>query len=155
MANQIKFKVGFDVDKAKLNQLKTSLQQIQKLSYKDLININKSSLSQAKSDLVEIKNQAGRVEDALRASFNPKMGTYNIEKFNNTLKSTGKPLNEIYNTFKKAGESGEIAFRNLSSQLLKVKTHVKLTSILFIKMATTFANTVKLNISSAVFNTYS
>ena len=153
MANQIKFKVGFDVDKTSLNQLRSSLQQMQNLNYGDLIKINKSGLPEAKKTLVEIQNQAGRVEDALKAAFNPKLGTINIEKFNSILNSTGKPLNEIYSTFKKAGAAGENAFRNLSGQLLKVKTQAKETSTLFNKMAITFANTVKWNISSAVFNT--
>ena len=140
MANQIKFKVGFDVDKAKLNQLKTSLQQIQNLNYKDLMSINNTSVSTSKAALKEIKIQAKRVEDALKAAFNPKLGTVNIEKFNSVLNSTGKPLNEVYNTFKKAGAAGEVAFRNLSGQLLKVKTQVKETSALFNKMATQQSN---------------
>ena len=78
MANQIKFKVGFDVDKAKLNQLKTSLQQIKNLNYKDLMSINNTSASTSKAALKEIKTQAKRVEDALKAAFNPKLGTVNI-----------------------------------------------------------------------------
>lgn len=76
----------------------------------------------------------------------------NIETFNSVLKKSSGSVESIYNNFKKAGASGEAAFRNMASQLAKVQTQVKQTHGWLDKMAITFANTVKWNISSSVFN---
>ena len=150
--NRIDMTVGLKVDKSGLNQLKKSLQQMQKLNWNDLMKINGGSLDQAKQAYRDIHKQAEKVETALKAAFNPKLNTVNIEKFKSQLASTGTNLSSLYATFHKAGSAGENAFRNLSSQLLRVNTTVKETSSLFNKMATTFANTIKWNISSSVFN---
>lgn len=150
--NRIDMTVGLKVDKSGLNQLKKSLQQMQKLNWNDLMKINGGSLDQAKQAYRDIHKQAEKVETALKAAFNPKLNTVNIEKFKNQLAASGTSLNSLYSTFHKAGSAGENAFRNLSSQLLRVNTAAKETSSLFNKMATTFANTIKWNISSSVFN---
>ena len=52
---QIKYSVGFDIQKEGLNQLKTSLQELQKLTEKDLMRINSSNLETAKKDLHQIR----------------------------------------------------------------------------------------------------
>ena len=52
---QIKYSVGFDIQKEGLNQLKTSLQELQKLTEKDLMRINSSDLETARKDLHQIR----------------------------------------------------------------------------------------------------
>ena len=73
MANQIKYQVGFDVHKEGLNQLKSSLQQLQKMKISDLMKINKTDYDSASTLLGDIKNEAVKVEDALKKAFNVKL----------------------------------------------------------------------------------
>ena len=86
--NRIDMTVGLKVDKSGLNQLKKSLQDIQNLTTRDLMNINGNNFNKAKEDLKTIKSQAEKVEAALKQAFNPKLGTVNVETFNNVLKKS-------------------------------------------------------------------
>ena len=115
MANQIRYQVGFDIQQNNLNQLKASLQQLNKLKIGDIMKINDSDASAASTALNNIRKEAARVEDALKAAFNTKLNTVNIETFNKQLSKTGGSINEVYKTFKQAGTAGENAFRSLSS----------------------------------------
>ena len=155
MANQIKYQVSFDVHKQGLDQLKASLQQIQKLSPKDLMKINQTDLKTAQGIFLDIKTQALNVEDALKKAFNPKLNTVNISEFNRILKDSDSSIDQIYSSFKQAGVSGENAFRNLSSQVLRTNIQLKENHTILDKIAKTFANTIKWNIASAVVNNMS
>jgi sulfatase maturation enzyme AslB (radical SAM superfamily) len=106
MANQIRYQVGFDVNAQNLNQLKSSLQEIQKLKISDVMKFNDIDRAQATKALIDIKDKAKIVEDALREAFNQKLGTVNIETFNKTLKETKVSISDVYNTFSKAGVAG-------------------------------------------------
>ena len=152
MANQIKYQVGFDVHKEGLNQLKSSLQQLQKMKISDLMKINKTDYDSASTLLGDIKNEAVKVEDALKKAFNVKLNTVNIESFNKQLTSTGSSIEKVYSTFSKAGAVGQGAFRNLTSQVLKTNIQLKESHTLLDNMATTLANTVKWNIASGAVN---
>jgi len=55
MANQIRYQVGFDVNAQNLNQLKSSLQEIQKLKINDVMKINNTDFSTADKYLKGIK----------------------------------------------------------------------------------------------------
>lgn len=86
MANQIRYQVGFDVQQNNLNQLKASLQDLQKMKISEVMKINETDAASATSALNKIKEEAGNVEKALKQAFNTKLNTVNIETFNQTLK---------------------------------------------------------------------
>ena len=154
MANQIRFKVGYEVDKNGLNEIKNSLQAIQKMTSSDLMSLNKGmDLSTANSQLAQIKQTASQVQEALSRSFNSDLGTLNISKFNSELKNLD--INRIYNDFNSAGTAGQSAFRNITSQILTTNMQLKQTHNLLDEMATTMANTVKWGIASSIMNTFS
>lgn len=154
MANQIRFKVGYEVDKNGLNEIKNSLQAIQKMTSSDLMSLNKGmDLSTANSQLAQIKQTASQVQEALSRSFNSDLGTLNISKFNSELKNLD--INRIYNDFASAGTAGQSAFRNITSQVLTTNMQLKQTHNLLDEMATTMANTVKWGIASSIMNTFS
>ena len=154
MANQIRFKVGYEVDKNGLNEIKNSLQAIQKMTSSDLMSLNKGmDLSTANSQLKQIKQTASQVQEALSRSFNSDLGTLNISKFNSELKNLD--INRIYNDFNSAGTAGQSAFRNITSQVLTTNMQLKQTHNLLDEMATTMANTVKWGIASSIMNTFS
>lgn len=155
MANQIKYQVGFDVNKSNLDSLKKSLQQIQQLSTKDLMKLNNSSMEEAKQALLNIKNQAINVEKALRQAFNTKLNTVNISEFNKSLTQSKTTIQNVYAAFSKAGPAGQNAFRSLSAQVLSTNIQLRQSNGLLSKMATTFANTIKWNIASSAINAMS
>lgn len=152
MANQIRYQVGFDVQQNNLNQLKASLQDLQKLKISDIMKINDTDAVSATSALNKIKDEAGKVEDALKQAFNTKLNTVNIETFNQSLKQSGTSIEQVYQAFRAAGSTGEAAFRSLSSSVLSTNIQLKETHNILDKMATTLANTVKWNAASAAVN---
>ena len=152
MANQIRYQVGFDVQQNNLNQLKASLQDLQKLKISDIMKINETDAASATSALNKIKDEAGKVEDALKQAFNTKLNTVNIETFNQSLKQSGTSIEQVYQAFRAAGSTGEAAFRSLSSSVLSTNIQLKETHNILDKMATTLVNTVKWNAASAAVN---
>lgn len=152
MANQIRFKVGYEVDKSGLEEIRSSLQAIQKMTSSDLMSLNKGmDLSTANSQLAQIKQTASQVQDALSRSFNSDLGTLNISKFNAELKNLD--INRVYNDFASAGAAGQSAFRNITSQVLTTNMQLKQTHSLLDEMATTMSNTIKWGIASSAMNT--
>ena len=152
MANQIRYSVGFDVQQGNLNQLKASLQQISKLKIGDIMKINDTDAASASSALNKIKQEASNVEKALKAAFNTKLNTVNIEEFNQSLKGAGSNINSVYQAFRSAGTAGQNAFRSLSSSILSTNIQLKETHNLLDKMATTLTNTIKWNMASSAVN---
>jgi hypothetical protein len=78
MANQIRYQVGFDVNTQNLNQLKSSLQDLQTMKLSDLMKINNTDIQTARSYFNEIQKEASQVEKALDKAFNVKLGTVNL-----------------------------------------------------------------------------
>ncbi len=151
MANKITYKIGYQVDKTTLNEIKESLQSLQKLTASDLMNLNKSmDLPQAESQLQKIKKSVAEVDNILSKSFNTNLGALNISKFNTELKNLD--LNRIYKDFSSAGSAGKTAFKNITTQILTTNMQLKQTNNLLDNMATTMGNTIKWSASSAALN---
>ena len=155
MAKQIKYSVGFDIKQSDLNTLKANLQQLKKLSLSDLMKINQSDRAAAIQTFTQIREQAENVQQAIKAAFNAKLNTVNIETFNKSLKQAGSSVQQVYETFKKGGVAGQNAFRSLTSQVLTTNVQLKQTHTLLDNIATTLANTIKWNIASSAVNTLS
>lgn len=154
MANggNIRYSVNFDVNKTGLNEIKASLQEIQKLTAQDLMKINNTSLSVAQQDLEKLKVSVKQLDGALDKAFNSDLGTLNVSKFNQELKKLN--LNQIYKDFSNAGAAGQAAFRNTTTQILTTNMQLKQTHSLLDNMATTMANTVKWGVASSVMNSF-
>ena len=149
MANKIKYDVQFGINKASLNGIKQELNQLKNLTKKDLIKIDGQS---AIETLGKINEQAQNVEQALTKAYNFKLGTVNIESFNNSLKQSGSSIQQVYNEFSKAGVVGENAFRNLTSTVLKTNIQLKESHTILDRMATTFFNAFKYQVATKVLN---
>ena len=148
----ITFGINFNVDKSGLDNLKKSLQDIQKTTAKDLVG-NLSS-DQAKKALREAKQSASQIEQALKKAYNPTLNTTNISKFNQELKNSGTNLNQVYQRFSKIGITGQTAFTNLASNILTTNVKLRQTNSLLDSMGKTMINTVKWGIASSVMNTF-
>ena len=61
-------------------------------------------------------------------------------------------IDQIYQSFSRAGATGEAAFRQMTSQLLNTNIQLKQTHAFLDNIATTLANTVKWNLASSAVN---
>lgn len=155
MANSVTFKVGYQVDKTALNDIKASLLTIQRLSLKDFMDLNKSmGLDDAKNNLNQIKNSASQIDKALSKAFNVDLGTINISKFNNELKNSGVNINDVYKDFSAAGIAGQSAFRDITTKILTTNMQLKQSHELLDQMATTLKNSIRWTISSSIINNF-
>lgn len=150
MANKkgnIKFGVGFDVDKSGLEQLKASLASLSHIDKFDLIDASADI-----KELNEIKTVATQVSAALQKSFNTDLGTYNIQAFKKELAKAELNISSIGKTFLGAGEKGKIAFRDMAKAISSTKLELKETHSLLDKMGETLMNTVRWSIASTALN---
>lgn len=145
--NQIRFGVGFDVDKAGIDSLKKQLQDLQNLTAKDITpKVGTSAVDQLK----RVKTTAQEVQRALQNAFNSDLGTVNISKFNDSLKNLG--IDRIAQDFSSAGLAGEQAFNSIAAQALTLNTNLKQTYSFLDKIQTTLGNTIKWNLASSAVN---
>ena len=149
---QLKYSIGFDVKKQDLNNLKKQLQQLQKLSLSNLMKINDVDRSRAVQIFDEIRDQAENVEKALNQAYNVKLKTTNVQAFNKSLHDSRTSLQQVYNTFKQGGITGENAFRSLITQVTTSNIKLKETHSIIDKIATTLGNSIKWNVASSAIN---
>lgn len=144
---RVKIGVGFDVDKSGLNELKSSLVNLQNATKLDVFNT-----STTKKELAEIQQSANQVAAALNKSYNAKLGTYNIEAFKKEINATTGGLSALQQQWSKVA-TGERAFRNLANSLTSTNLELKETHSLLDSMGTTLMNTIKWSIASTAVNT--
>ena len=146
---KINIGLGFNVDKTNLNTLKTELQSLLNMSTDDLIKIGSED---AVADLKEIQAAASAVQSALEKSFNPKLNTQDLTKFQQELTMSGQSISSIKAGLDKAGAAGQNAFRNITTELLTTNRQLKQSNEWLDKMADTMANTVRWTVASSALN---
>ena len=145
---QIRYGIGFDVDNSGLQRARQELKDIEQMTLKDFKLIKAEGTVQ---ELNEIKQSAKSLQDALEDSFNPKLGTVNVEKFSQSLKNID--IKRVETQFAQLGAKGSSAFRNMTAEILTTQREVKQTSNLIDSMAKTLGNTIKWSIASSAINT--
>ena len=149
--NRIKYNVDFNVNQQQLQALQSELTKLQKMTEMDLMKNNpKLDFSQAKADLQQIKASANEVQGALSKAFNVKLNITNFATLQKEIKSLN--LDNIYQSFQKAGSAGIQAFNQIPSAIMKTNLQLKQSHTLLDSMATTMTNTVKWGITSRIFN---
>lgn len=156
MANRINFQIGYNVDRSGLNEIKSSLEAISKMTSKDLMNINRSlGITEAREQMDQIRSSVSKIGDALSRSFNTDLGTLNVAKFNEEIRNLGTDgLNKIYRDFNALGPAGQSAFRQITAQALTTNMQLKQTHSLMDNIAKTMANTIKWELSSSVMKNF-
>lgn len=149
MNHQIKYNILFDTDTSKLQQVKTELQQLSNLTVRDLKLFDPSA---TKASLQEVKTAAETMGTALQNSFNPKLNTTSISKFNVEIQKSGMSIKQLEAGFLQAGSKGASAFRNITTQLFTTQKAVRQTSPLLQSLTTTFFNTLKWSIASSAIS---
>lgn len=149
MANKITYDVGFNVEKTSLTQLKSELNKIQQMSFSQFKIVDAQG---SISELKKIQTVAHQVGDILESSFNPKLDSVNVEAFNRKLADSGLTLQQISTMFNSAGDTGKKAFQSLTAELLTSNRELKETHGLLAKMGETLGNTIKWSLSSSAIN---
>lgn len=149
MANKITYDVGFNVEKTSLTQLKSELNKIQQMSFSQFKIVDAQG---SISELKKIQTVAHQVGDILENSFNPKLDSVNVEAFNRKLADSGLTLQQISTMFNSAGDTGKKAFQSLTAELLTSNRELKETHGLLAKLGETLGNTIKWSLSSSAIN---
>ena len=142
--NRINFQVGFNVDKASLNQVQQAFKKIQ--------DIKPTDFSGTRHQLVNIKRQALDVSNALSKAFNPSLNSINLSTFKKQLGNLS--MNKIYQDFNKLGAVGQNAFNSMSTSILTTNLNLKQTSNFIQNMGTTLMNTAKWTVASGAIRAF-
>lgn len=149
--NQITFGVGFKVDESGLKTLRSQLQEIQRLTAKDL---TLQFGDQATDQLAKTKAAAARVEQALNKAFNTRLNSLNITQFNKELEKSGYTSRTLAQELAAAGSTGVRAFNDIAAKSLTLNTQLKQSSGFLAKMGETLTNTIRWNIASSAVNAF-
>ena len=142
--NEIIFNVGFNVDKTNLNNIRTSLSELSKMTASNLMDLDKNlNTQQANANLQELRRTVTSVQQALTNSFNQNLGTVNVTKFNKELAKSNIDVATLQSSLSKAGAIGVNAYNKLGSTVLSTNVQLKQSNKLLDEMATSMANTVK------------
>ena len=148
-------RLGFSIDFKKgdqsgLRELKQQPLELQQLTITDIV--DSSSITDATTKLSKVQETAQKVASALKDSYNAKLDTTDLTKFQKSLESSGLSLASIKQDFQAAGVQGQIAFRNLNTELLTTNKYMKQSNEWLDKMANTLSNTVRWTIASTAVN---
>ena len=148
MANGgLRIGIGFDVDKSGLNQVKTSLQEIQKQA------AQAGKTGNLTKELKESSVAAQQLEQILDRAWNSKLQQFNLDKVNREITKTYGGVNQLKSSLEKSGPAGAAAYNQVASSLLNTNLQLRQSNKLLDNMAVSMANTVKWGITSSIFNT--
>ena len=142
---RINFDVNMNVNKSSLNDIIKPLQQIQ-------TKMNSMSQSKIEPPFRQAAAAAKQLESIINSSWNDKLNQLNLDKFNQSVKTSFSSLSELKNTLSGAGAEGDTAFNSLASSVLNTNLQLRQSNRLLDSMATSMANTVKWGITSSIFN---
>ena len=152
--NKIEYSIGFKVDKTALDKIQAELKKIQSLTESDFKIFNPNATEQELKQIKEeVLSTTSQIEQALVKSFNPKLNSVSIQKFNQELK--GLPLSQVASSLQKVGDMGKAAFTGLTNTLLSTKQHVKETASWMDKLVESFANTLRWKFTSGAIDSFS
>lgn len=142
----IKFKIGFQTDKTGLNEIISSLQQVQTQASKMRKN------NRFKEQFTEAAAAAKQLQGIISGAWNEKLGQLNLNKLNQDIKSSYGGVQQLKDKLALAGNTGRTAFNNLGMSVLNTNTQLRESNKLLDDMATSMANTIKWGITSSIFN---
>ena len=119
MANQIRFNVGFQVDKTGLNELQNALMQVQNAASKT------TGTSQIEQDLRAAGQAATQLSDILNQSWNNKLGQLDLSRVNNEIKKTYGSVKDLKSAMEKGGPAGAAAYNQVASSILNTNLQLK------------------------------
>jgi len=144
--NNINIKIGYTIDKKGLEEMQSYFQQIANRASEPGANIS--------AGLKQAGETAKTLDGILDKTFNTKLGTLNVTKFNQEMQKAGLTLKQVKADLAGAGNQGSIAFNKLAQSILTTNVQLKQSNKLLDSMFTTFKNTIRYGISSSIFNNF-
>ena len=141
----IRFGIQFDVNKSSLNQITKQLQAIQTAA-----TTNKDSGLAKQFD--QAASAARKLEQIINSSWNHKLDQLNLNKFNQSVKTSFGSVQNLKNQLIASGASGQTAFASLASSILNTNIQLRESNKLLDSMAVSMKNTIKWGITSSIFN---
>lgn len=148
MANSVKFNVGFSVDKSALDELKTSLREVQNMA-------NTNTDKGLEQQLKQAASAASQLEKILNQSWNSKLNQLDLSKVSQGINETYGGVSNLRQQLVATSSAGTAAFNQFASTVLNTNLQLKESSKILDDFATTFKNTVRYGISSSIFNNLS
>ena len=146
MANKIQFNVGYTVDKAGLNELKTTLQQVQQQASQAF------KMGNLTNELKQAANAAQQLEGILNSAWNNKLNQLDLNKVSLGIKNTYGSVSQLKTALESSGTVGATAYNQVASSILNTNLQLKQGNKLLNEMATTMGNTIKWGIASSAMN---
>ena len=156
---EIKYGIGFDINKSGLEDLKKELKLIQSFTATDLKIFDPSlankSIKEIDAELKTVHNTANDIQYALEKSFNPKLNTISLQNFQKYLAETGtKTIPQAAEGLKNIGDVGKQTFSNLTNVLMTTKQQLRETTSWADKLGETLTNTVRWKIASGAIDAF-
>lgn len=150
---QITYGINFNTDTASLQKIQDELLQIQNMTKAQYFAIKGADA--AEEDLIKIRTAAAQVKIALENSFNVKLNTFDIGRFNDQLTVCKQSLKSVEQTFTSLGSKGQAAFIDLTNAIFTANTQVAKTKSFLDKIGETIFNAAKWSVAYGAINNIS
>lgn len=150
MAKQLNVNLAFTADTGKA---KAQLQDLQNQLNK-VINMPAASLpTQAmEKNLKSATHAAAELKVHLENAMNPKTGTLDFTKLNQSIKSSGKNLTEYAAKLNQIGPEGQKAFMMLAQSVASAEVPIRRSNQLLTELWTTMKNTARWQLTSSMLH---
>ena len=134
--NSINFNIGFKVNDSGLKQARTALDQFLNngVNAKQLSLINQQDLNTSLKMIGDATKEVGKFEEAMTQAYNVKLGTVNLERFNEELEKNGTSLQSFKEKMMQLGPTGQQTYAQMASGLMNVKYETVETTTLLDKL---------------------
>lgn len=157
---QINFGVNFNVNTASIDKVRKTLQDLRKMSAEQIKNAGGTILPMSdmfmksgKNDLGAMRKEIDALGKAFEDAYNPKLGTYELSKFNQSLKESGTSAERAFQAVSGYGQAGKAALLDMTTNMLAVDRAAKQVSTTFEKLGQTMMNTIRWSVTSTAINT--
>lgn len=142
-SNRFTYTIGFNADtsqlKASLNEVLTSLRQLG----------TRASLSE---ELQQASRMAIELGQNLQSAINPQTGRFDLGEFHNSLKQSGRTLQDYYVSLSSLGTEGTQTFLNLARAISSAEAPLMRSNRLLNDLWTTMRNTARWQISASALS---
>ena len=157
--NVINYDIKFNADTSnitsKVNELKTTFNEIKSMSFDGFMNMKGGGdTTKLRQEYDQLKTTVQAVDTALTQAFNKDLGTLNVAKFNQSINSSVGGIQNVGTALNSIGSKGQQAFKSLATELLTVNHQLRQSNGFLTSMATTMANTIKWGVASSVMNSF-
>lgn len=158
---QLNFGINFNVNTASLNQVKNALKNLREMSKEqikaaggDIIDSSPKGMKNSwQTNLGNMRKELDKITAAFEKTFNPKLGTIELNKFNKELGAVGLNAEQAFTIINSFGKNGKATLLDMASGMIAVDRVGKQTNETLKKLSDTMMNTIRWSITSTAINT--